>query len=113
MKWPKLSILNIQNDIFMSKDTDYSFGILKMLLKNEKLKELNINGLCVSCDSFERFREALRSRKKRLVYINFNHEVTLKQFIELDREFGGRINFRKMEFLIDETIDKKYLNHLN
>ena len=52
-------------------------------------------------------------RKKRLAYSNFHHEVTLKQFIELDHEFGGRIDFSKMKFVIDESIDKKYLNLLN
>ena len=85
----------------------------KKLLKNERLRELKISVFCVSCDKYERFREALRTRKKRLVYSNHNHEVTLKQYIELDKEFGGRIDFSEMDFVKDESIDKKYLSLLN
>ena len=84
-----------------------------MLFNNEKLRELNISGLCITGDNHELFREALRMRKKRLVYSNSQHEVSLKQYIELDHEFGGRINFSKMKFLIDESIDKKYVSLLN
>ena len=84
-----------------------------MLLKNDKLRELVIRGFNVSGDNYQQFKEALRSRKNSLTYTSWEQKVTLKQFIELNNEFGNKINFNQMKFILDESIDKQYLNLLN
>ena len=68
MKWDRLRILNFKNCHFRESETDYQFSILERLLKNDKLRELDIAGLCVKVDKYEQFRETLRERKRWLKY---------------------------------------------
>ena len=86
MKWDRLSILRIiKSERFsLNQDHDYTFSIIEILLKNEKLQVLDISALRVYDDQFEQFREALRERNNKLAYINKLHQITLKQYIELE-----------------------------
>ena len=52
MKWDRLRILNFKNCHFRESETDYQFSILERLLKNDKLRELDIAGLCVKVDKY-------------------------------------------------------------
>ena len=68
MKWPRLSILKISYQQLENFGIDFKFSILKMLLDNDKLKEINID---FSVAMYEQFRKTLRARKSRLIYTNF------------------------------------------
>ena len=72
------------------------------LVRNDGLRRLEID-FKAKVKHFEFFFECLRHRKSSLTYSNYQHEITLDQYVKLHADFKGKFIFESLKYINDES----------